>query len=117
MNKAIQILLLALCAIGIKSEYPECGKIDFPPDVTKTKDMANYCRILTTGMNRTHCCLFKKDDEAYCSEISDDAYENIKRYKKYLRNYDTYSGIEIKCSSDYFAYSLFILFALLALLI
>ena len=117
MNKAIQILLLALCAIGIKSEFTECTKTSIPAEYTKTKDMVNFCRILTTGMDRTHCCYYKSDNytEPYCREISDDAYENIKRYKKYLKNFD--GNIEIKCSSDYFTYSLFVLFALLALLI
>ena len=114
MNKALQIVLFALSIIAIKSEFSEC-----PTDVNftnvKDSDKDDYCRIYTTTTDKTHCCYFRYTNGSTqyetCRQISDDAYENIKRYKDYLKNY--YSDIKIKCRSEFLAYSLLALLALL----
>ena len=112
MNKAFFIILVALTIIAVNSEFHLCQ--DFKFDVVgsnDTDDLADYCRILSTSLDKTHCCYIEDDNGAYCGEISDDAYENIKRYKKFKKN--TNSHYKIKCSSEYLSYSLLALLALL----
>ena len=82
-------------------------------ELDEKEDRINYCRIRTTNEDYTHCCYFKSDsnDGGKCMELTDDQYENIKKFKNYLKNSD--AGIKIRCSSEYLAYSLFALLALL----
>ncbi len=114
MNKALQIVLLAISIIAIKSEFSECPTIVNFTNV-KNSDKDDYCRIYTTTTDKTHCCYFRYTNGSNryetCRQISDDAYENIKRYKDFLKN--TYSDVKIKCSSEFLTYSLFALLALL----
>ena len=113
MNKAFFIILVALTIIAVNSEFHLCQ--DFKFDVVgsnDTDDLADYCRILSTSLDKTHCCYIEDDNGAYCGEISDDAYENIKRFKKFKKNTFT-EHYKIKCSSEYLSYSLLALLALL----
>ena len=110
MNKALQIILLVLTIITIKSEFQICGSVNNFENI-KSSDRDDYCRVFSTSTDKTHCCYFEYDDVALCKEISDDAYENIKRYKTFWKN--NHSNVKIKCSSEYLAYSLFALLALL----
>ena len=114
MNKTLQIILFTLCIYYINGEFSRCSEISsFPETVTEKEDRINYCRIRTTNEDYTHCCYFKSDsnDGGKCMELTDDQYENIKKFKNYLKNSD--AGIKIRCSSEYLAYSLFALLALL----
>ena len=113
MNKTLQIILFTLCIYQINGEVSLCSDIgSFPAEVTEKQDRINYCRIRTTTIDKTHCCYYSSDsNEGQCLELSDDQFENIKRYKTFLQN--TEKGIKIRCSSEYLTYSLFALLALL----
>jgi len=112
MNKAFFIILVALTIIAVKSEFDLCQDFSFDKlGTTDTDYLADYCRVLSTSVDKTHCCYVEDDNGQSCQEISDDAYENIKRYKKFKKN--TSSHFKIKCSSEYLSYSLLALLALL----
>ena len=107
MNKTIQIILLALSIIGIKSEFSLCEEFKFSS--TPSDD---NCMYLSTSTDRTHCCLFQAANETgRCMEITDDEYENIKRFKTFMKN--TYDKVKIKCSSEYLSFTVLALIALL----
>ena len=110
MNKAFTIILFTLCIIYIKSDFRECEQYgSFPNE--DTDDRINFCHVRTNTQDKTHCCYYRSESEpGKCKEITDDQYENIKRYKTYLKNSET--NIKIQCSSKYLAYSLFVLLAL-----
>ena len=63
----------------------------------------------------THVCLFVlKDKIGRCQGVSDDAYENIKKHKRYWEDFRGVEIKKIKCGSSYLSHSL-ILMAFLAL--
>ena len=112
MNKLLQIILFALCIYYINGEFSICKDItSFPSKVSEKDDKINYCRIRTTTTDNTHCCYYKDSSSEYCRELTDDQFENIKKFKKYLKN--TYEDVHIRCSSEFLTYSLFALLALL----
>ena len=113
MDKTFFVVLLAIIFISIKSEFDLCsGVTSFPEGVNSEGDKEDYCLIFSTEGDNTHCCYFRsKNLGESCREISDDAYENIKRYKDFLKNSDT--NIKIKCASGYLTFSVFALLALL----
>ena len=75
-------------------------------------DKVSACRAAYTLSNTgaTHCCLFTFENSInQCGGVTDDQYEHIKEYKKYLNNF-VYSDLvvkKIKCGSHYLTYSLF----------
>ena len=71
----------------------------------------DVCRMYPTPENYSHCCYFESDTYTGCWPLSDDQYENVKRYKNYMKQ--TYSNLKIKCSGEFLTYSLFALLALL----
>ena len=108
MKKAFQIVMLAILLITIKSEFDLCehaGGAEIDEDL---------CRLRTTDPDYTHCCYMELDGTGYCKQITDDAYDNIKRYKDYLKN--KYNKVKIKCSSEFKSLTLFSLFSLIALI-
>ena len=113
MNKAFTFILFTLCIIYIKSDFRECeqNQGSFPNE--DTDDRINYCHVRTNTQDKTHCCYYRssKYQNGTCKEITDDQYENIKRYKTFLKNSE--EDVKIQCSSKYVAYSLFVLLALL----
>ena len=111
MKKAFLIILVALTFIAVNSEFHLCEHFSFSHIDDDSDLREDYCRVLSTSTDKTHCCYFRNDTGESCKEISDDAYENIKRYKKYLKNFS--NTVKIKCSSEYLSYSLFALIALL----
>ena len=112
MNKAFLIILVSLSIIAVNSEFHLCGDFNFKGvQSSDTDDLEDYCRILSTSTDKTHCCYVRENDDHYCREISDDAYENIKRFKQFKKN--TIENYKIKCSSEYLSYSLLALLALL----
>ena len=112
MNKAFLIILVSLSIIAVNSEFHLCGDFNFKGvQSSDTDDLEDYCRILSTSTDKTHCCYVQENGNDYCREISDDAYENIKRFKQYKKN--EFPSYKIKCSSEYLSYSLLALLALL----
>ena len=116
MNKVILLLLFAISIVGINSEFKLCEEVSSSEleGYDDDDDRGEYCRIHSTNPDFTHCCYIEGDNLPNgnkCYEINDDAYENIKRYKSFLKQ--TYSGIKIKCSSQFLTYSLFALLVLL----
>ena len=106
MKAYLQIALLDIFIIGINS-VDVCGQF------TPTNPDEDYCRMFPTPVNYTHCCYFKSDTLEGCQPITDDQYENIKRFKKYMKQYPDYANLKIKCSGEFLTYSLFALLALL----
>ena len=104
MKAYLQIVLLAIFIFGING-VDVCGEVAISnPD-------EDICRVYPTPENYTHCCYFELDDKAGCQAITDDQYENIKRYKNFLKQ--KYESVKIKCSGEFLTYSLFALLALL----
>ena len=108
MKKAFQIVMLAILLITIKSEFDLC---EHARDAEIDEDL---CRFRSTSEDYTHCCYMELDGTGYCRQITDDAYDNIKRYKDYLKN--TYDKVKIKCSSEFKSLTLFSLLSLIALI-
>ena len=108
MNKAYLFILLAIMFVCVKNEFGMCEY--GPTDSVSVEG----CRVRSTSKDKTHCCYAELDDYGQCKQLSDDEYDNIKRYKTYLKN--KYNHVKIKCSSEVLSlFNLFLLFALLAL--
>ena len=117
MNKVFLLLLSALLNIKINSEtlceqYTDEQNID-----------EDVCRRLKVQEDYTHCCYIKQLKR--CWQLTDDEYENIKRFKDYAKNHITqfqsdvteFNGkLTIKCSANILSSSLLILFSLFGLL-
>ena len=74
----------------------------------------DYCSVLKTTDDKTHCCYFEsKNGINGCYQITDDQYENIVRFKKYLRDQIGDDDIGIQCSSRFISFSLLAVLALL----
>ena len=73
----------------------------------------DYCSFLKTSGDFTHCCLFEFSNGAACYQITDDQYENIGRFKKYLRDQGNDDDLGIECSSRFISFSLLAVLALL----
>ena len=116
MNKLTLLGLLALFIAFINCDY-NCGTFT---DVVKVPDDSDeeYCQMLKIGNDGiTHCCYVDGGNyEGQCIGLTDDQYENIVRYKKYIRDHDEKAGGDdfgIDCSSKFISLSLFAVFALL----
>ena len=108
MNKAFQFILFAILFIAIKSDFDMCEEGN-----TSSAD-ADYCRIRSTNQNHTHCCYIESTTKTGCKELTDDEYENIKRYVKFLKNSN--DKVKIKCSGEFKSLTLFSLLSLFVLL-
>ena len=74
----------------------------------------DYCSSLKTSGEFTHSCYFESKNGIHgCYQITDDAYENVVRYKKYLRDQIADDDLGIHCSSKFISLSLFAVLALL----
>ena len=110
MNK---LLLFGLLAFLINSVSPLNCK-DWPSLGINPKDLdEDVCAMLSPSTG-THCCRFEigDNDNYYCDELTDDEYENIGRYKKFMED-STGADWDIDCSSKFVTFSLFALLALL----
>ena len=110
MNK---LLLFGLLALLINSVAPlDCG--DYEKLGIAINDLdEDHCAMLTPPSEKTHCCLFEiGGNKVGCRGVTDDEYENIGRYKKYLED-STGNDYDIDCSSKFVTFSLFALLALL----
>ena len=122
MSKHTLFLLLALTIQvfnGVKlGDYTltECRYITFDG---RTSDQLieeleeDYCSFLGPGPGYAHCCLFEFSNGAACYQITDDQYENIGRFKKYLRDQGNDDDLGIECSSRFISFSLLAVLALL----
>ena len=123
MNRLILLALLSLCInfINGKVSIPDQFNIDCKETTLKNLMEAaeeldeDVCILLETSEDRTHCCYYtdSSSDSGKCIQITDDQYENIVNFKKFLRDESGDSDININCSSKFLSFSLFVVFALL----
>ena len=123
MNRLILLALLSLCInfINGKVSIPNQFNIDCQDSTLKNLMEAaeeldeDVCILLETSEDRTHCCYYtdSSSDSGKCIQITDDQYENIVNFKKFLRDESGDSDININCSSKFLSFSLFVVFALL----
>ena len=123
MNRLILLALLSLCInlINGKFSIPDQFNIDCQDSTLKNLMEAaeeldeDVCILLETSEDRTHCCYYtdSSSDSGKCIQITDDQYENIVRFKKFLRDESGDDKIDIDCSSKFLSFSLFVVFALL----
>ena len=123
MNKLIVLGLLALIINTIYATYSfsYCDKfLDFEEKYKGLADSDDYeeiCSIFKITGDFTHCCFVKetKNDtiSSRCVQITDDQYENIKKFKKYIIDENGDDDFEIDCSSKFVALSLFAVLAIL----
>ena len=123
MNRLILLALLSLCInfINGKVSIPDQFNIDCQDTTLKNLMEAmeeldeDVCILLGTSEDRTHCCYYtdSSSDSGKCIQITDDQYENIVNFKKFLRDESGDSDININCSSKFLSFSLFVVFALL----
>ena len=121
MSRLSLILLFALIAYALNTlpktyvDDRACIKLNVNVEETlKTEYEEEYCASLKTTVNYTHCCMFEDTNGIIgCGGITDDEYENIVRYKKYLRDQYDDEDIGIDCSSRFISISLLAVLALL----
>ena len=104
MKAYLQIALLAIFIIGINGDITLCEDVNGDDD--------DICRMYPTETDYTHCCYVEMNGSAKCRQLTDDEYENIKRYKNYLKSQGN-TDIKIKCSGELLTYSLLVLLALI----
>ncbi len=74
------------------------------------------CSLLQLTGEYTHCCYIDSESNYNgCHGLTDDQYENIKKYKDYLRTQYGDDDLGIDCSSKYMSLEIFAIFALLLL--
>ena len=116
MSKVFLLLLSALLVIKISCQTDLCTQYS-ENDVDE-----DVCRRLKVEKDYTHCCYIKQLNK--CWQLTDDEYENIKRFKDYAKNHITQfdssvteiQKLTIKCSANILSSSLLILFSLFGLL-
>ena len=121
MNRLILLALLSLCINFINGKFsiPDQFNINCQESALENIAVAagelneEACILLGTSEDRTHCCYYTDASESKCIQITDDQYENIVRFKKFLRDESGDSDINIHCSSKFLSFSLFVVFALL----
>ena len=104
MNKLVIFLLFSFVIIGINSDCETDGAVSGPEE----------CWLRRLSGDQTHCCYVEEDADTPCWSLSDDEYENIKKYKDYAENlYEM--EITIDCSAKIltYAFSILAIFALL----
>ena len=108
MNKLILLALLALCINVINGAT--CNSDSGYTD-------GDDCSLLQLTGEYTHCCYIDSESSSYagCRGLTDDQYENIKKYKDYLRTQSGDDDLGIECSSKYMNLGFLAIFALLLL--
>ena len=122
MNRLILLALLSLCinfinGISLPAKFNiNCQDSSLEQLVIAADELdEDVCILLGTSEDRTHCCFYtdSSSDSDKCIQITDDQYENIVNFKKFLRDESGDSDININCSSKFLSFSLFVVFALL----
>ena len=104
MKAYLQIALLAIFIIGINGQVTVCEEVN--------GDDEDVCRMYPTQENYTHCCYVELSGNGKCRQLNDDQYENVKRYKDFLKSQGK-TDVKIKCAGEFLTYSLLALLALL----
>ena len=115
MNKFILVGLLALsCCFDLNSADYQCQTSEIDKLIVANEDLdEDVCILLGTSGDKTHCCYIEGETfDPKCIAINDDEYENIVRFKKYLRDGLEDDDIDIKCSSKFVSFSLLAALAL-----
>ena len=117
MKKLALLSLLALI-INIVNAQNLCSDYESARQHTDIEFDEDFCSMLVpTDTGATHCCYEEYDGAAVgCVQITDDQYENIGRYIKFLEDAnenDPDIDIDIDCSSKFLTIPLFVVFALL----
>ena len=112
--KAFQLLIFAILIIKLYSQtYDFACEASIKPGFEADKDT---CMMLSTGEDATHCCYVEYGGKQECWELTDDEYENIKRFKDHAEElYTNRDKIKIKCSSNFVTNSLLSLLILILL--
>ena len=123
MNKLIVLGFLALIINTVYATYSFDLCVKFKEAETELKGLADsedfdeICPLFRTTGDFTHCCFIKetKNDTilSRCVQITDDQYENIKNFKKYIIDENGDEDFEIDCSSRFLVISLFAVLAFL----
>ena len=115
MNKFILVGLLALsCCFDLNSADYQCQTSEKNELIAANEEFdEDVCILLGTSGDKTHCCYIEGEFISQCIAINDDEYENIVRFKKYLRDGLEDDDIDIKCSSKFVSFSLLAALALL----
>ena len=126
MSKLTLFILLALTTYVLnafnqkktlgKITLEPCNYVGDNPAALLEELEEDYCSSLKTSIDdATHCCYFDFANDAGCFQITDDQYENVVRFKKYLRDQagDQDDEFGIDCSSRFISFSLLFVLALL----
>ena len=106
MKKLFIFGIVVLLFAFIKATLPICGE-SLESLVNKEDIDEDVCKNLRPEGDKTHCCYISKGkSENTCMPITDDEYENIKRFKKWYRDYNDDQDFKIKCSSQFVSFSL-----------
>ena len=104
MKAYLQIALFAIFIIGINGDITLCEDVNGNDE--------DICRMYPTELDYTHCCYVEMNGSGQCRQLKDDEYENVKRYKDFLKSQGN-TDIKIKCSGEFLTYSLLALLALI----
>ena len=104
MKAYLQIALLAIFIIGINGQVTVCEEVNGEDE--------DVCRMYPTEEDYTHCCYVELSGNGKCRQLNDDQYENVKRYKDYLKSQGN-TDVKIKCAGEFLTYSLLALLAFL----
>jgi hypothetical protein len=104
MKAYLQIALLAIFIIGINGQVTVCEEVN--------GDDEDVCRMYPTEEDYTHCCYVELSGNGKCRQLNDDQYENVKRYKDFLKSQGN-TDVKIKCAGEFLTFSLFALLAFL----
>ena len=121
MSRLSLILLFALITFTFNATLQtllanrECSElIGAAIDASLLSDLeGEYCAAMKTSGDYTHCCMIEGSNGANCYAITDDEYENVVRFKKYLRDQVGDDSIRVDCSSRFISISLLAVLALL----
>ena len=111
--KTFQLLIFSLLIIELSTQNSgyTCEGANKDKNFTPSEDS---CMVLSTSEDNTHCCYVIYDTDSECWELSDDEYENIKRFKEVASNRPEWTDniaqkVKIKCSSNFIANSLLLI--------
>ena len=123
MSKLTLFLLLALTNYVINDlkagniTLQTCNDLNINNVEAIKQDLEeDYCSALrTSGIDNAHCCFFEGSSDTLkgCYEITDDQYENVVRFKKYISDQLGDDEIEIHCSGKFISFSMLAVLALL----
>ena len=121
MSRLSLILLFALITFTFNATLQtllpnrECNKDVIDASLLQELE-GEYCSAMKISRDCedcAHCCMIGSSNGANCYGITDDEYENVVRFKKYLRDQVGDDSIRVDCSSRFISISLLAVLALL----